>query len=119
MSTSKAMLPILWKLNPTHPNLLPASYREDIPGHYVRKPLYSREGENIRIVAGDLQLESDGPHAEAPCIYQGYAPLANHDGNYAVLGCWVIDGQAAGLGIREDASAITRDSSRFVPHYFV
>ncbi len=119
LMSSKAMLPILWKLNPKHPNLLPASYRQDIPGAYVRKPLYSREGENIRIVAGDLQLESDGPHADAPCIYQGYAPLAEYDGNHAVLGCWVIDGQAAGLGIREDSSPITRDSSRFVPHYFV
>lgn len=119
LMSSKAMLPILWKLNPGHPNLLPASYRDDLPGDYVRKPLYSREGENIRIVAEHLQLESDGPHRDAPCIYQGYAPLAEYDGNHAVLGCWVIDGQAAGLGIREDASPITRDSSRFVPHYFV
>ncbi|WP_435607780.1 glutathionylspermidine synthase family protein [Pseudomonas knackmussii] len=117
--SSKAMLPILWQLNPGHPNLLPASFQNDLPGAYVRKPLYSREGENIRIVAGDLRLESDGPHADAPCIYQGFAPLAEYDGNHAVLGCWMIGGQAAGLGIREDASPITRDSSRFVPHYFI
>lgn len=117
--SSKAMLPILWQLNPGHPNLLPASFQDDLPGAYVRKPLYSREGENIRIVAGDLRLESDGPHADAPSIYQGFAPLAEYDGNHAVLGCWMIGGQAAGLGIREDASPITRDSSRFVPHYFI
>lgn len=116
--SSKAMLPILWQLNPGHPNLLPASFNDNLPGAYVRKPLYSREGENIRIVAGDLYLESDGPHADAPCIYQGFAPLAEYEGNHAVLGCWMIGGQAAGLGIREDASPITRDSSRFVPHYF-
>ncbi|MEL7941203.1 glutathionylspermidine synthase family protein [Pseudomonas delhiensis] len=119
LMSSKAMLPILWQLNPGHPNLLPASFRDDLPGAYVRKPLYSREGENIRIVAGDLRLESDGPHGDAPCIYQAYAPLAEYAGNHAVLGCWVVGEQAAGLGIREDASPITRDSSRFVPHYFI
>jgi glutathionylspermidine synthase len=31
----------------------------------------------------------------------------------------MVDGQAAGLGIREDATPITRDSSRFLPHYFI
>lgn len=117
--SSKAMLPILWRLNPGHPNLLEASFHADLPGAYVRKPLYSREGENIRIVDGQRLLESDGPHAAAPCIYQAYAPLVEVDGAHAVLGCWMIGDSAAGLGIREDASPITRDSSRFVPHYFI
>ncbi|MBF0307442.1 MAG: glutathionylspermidine synthase family protein, partial [Alphaproteobacteria bacterium] len=31
---------------------------------------------------------------------------------------WVIGNETAGLGIREDQGLITRDSSRFVPHYF-
>ncbi|WP_044871703.1 glutathionylspermidine synthase family protein [Pseudomonas sp. LFM046] len=118
LMASKAMLPLLWQRYPDHPNLLPASFKDDLPGAYVRKPLYSREGENILIVDGDRRLESPGP-SQGPFIYQGFAPLAEVDGNHAVLGSWVIGDQAAGLGIREDASPITRDSSRFVPHYFI
>jgi glutathionylspermidine synthase len=33
-----------------------------------------------------------------------------------VLGAWVIGGEAAGLGIREDDGPITTNFSRFVPH---
>jgi hypothetical protein len=34
-----------------------------------------------------------------------------------VLGCWVVGGHAAGLGVRESTSLITDASARFVPHY--
>jgi len=40
------------------------------------------------------------------------------DGNYPVIGSWVIASRSAGIGIREDATPITRDTSRFVPHFF-
>jgi glutathionylspermidine synthase len=33
-----------------------------------------------------------------------------------VLGAWVVDGEAAGLGIRESDGLITDDLSFFVPH---
>jgi glutathionylspermidine synthase len=33
-----------------------------------------------------------------------------------VLGSWVIGGEPAGLGIREDDGLITGNFSRFVPH---
>ncbi|MNZ73025.1 putative acid--amine ligase YgiC [compost metagenome] len=114
----KALLPILWQLFPAHPNLLPASFRDDLPRPKVRKPLYSREGENIRILTADTTLASDGPHEQAPCIWQAYAPLPNFAGSYPVLGCWMVGDSAAGLGIREDDGPITRNSSRFVPHFF-
>lgn len=117
--SSKAILPILWKLNPNHPNLLPASFHADLPQPYVSKPLCAREGQNIRIVDNHNSLNSDGPHSNDPLIYQAYAPLPCFDGHYPVLGCWVIGDQAAGLGIREDATLITRNSSRFLPHYFI
>jgi glutathionylspermidine synthase len=35
-----------------------------------------------------------------------------------VIGSWIIAGESAGIGIREDDSPITRDTSRFVPHRF-
>ena len=37
-------------------------------------------------------------------------------GRYAVLGAWVIDGEAAGMGIRESESLITGNLAQFVPH---
>jgi glutathionylspermidine synthase len=33
-----------------------------------------------------------------------------------VLGSWVIDGTAAGIGIRESTTPITDNLSAFVPH---
>jgi glutathionylspermidine synthase len=36
-----------------------------------------------------------------------------------VIGSWVIGGDPAGIGIREDDSPITKNTSRFLPHYFV
>ena len=44
--------------------------------------------------------------------------LPAFDGNYPVIGSWIIGDDAAGIGIREDDTPITRNTSRFVPHYF-
>ncbi len=38
---------------------------------------------------------------------------------HSLIGSWVIGDQAAGIGIREDDSLITRDTARFVPHAIV
>ncbi|WP_081484176.1 glutathionylspermidine synthase family protein [Beggiatoa alba] len=42
----------------------------------------------------------------------------NYEGNYPVLGTWIVGDIASGLGVREDVSPITKNSSRFVPHLF-
>ncbi|CCJ99624.1 Similarity with glutathionylspermidine synthase, group 1 [Cronobacter malonaticus 507] len=31
--------------------------------------------------------------------------------------CWIVGDEPAGIGIREDGSLITKDTSRFIPHY--
>jgi glutathionylspermidine synthase len=117
--SNKAILPILWELFPDHPNLLPAYFTpERLAGKYVRKPFLSREGLNVAIVGGPSSVATPGPYDEKQSIYQAIAPLAHHDGHYAVLGSWVIAGESAGIGIREDTSAVTGNLSRFVPHYF-
>jgi glutathionylspermidine synthase len=46
------------------------------------------------------------------------AKLPEFAGNHAVIGSWVVASRAAGIGIREDDGPITRDTSRFVPHFF-
>jgi glutathionylspermidine synthase len=118
--SNKAILPILWELFPEHPNLLPASFE---PGRfatdYVKKPLYSREGANVTIDAGGRVIDSPGDYGGEGFIWQAYHALPQFGGNHTVIGSWVVGDEPAGIGIREDASPITRNTSRFVPHYFV
>lgn len=116
--SNKGILPILWELNPNHPNLLPAYFQNNKLDKYVKKPLLSREGANITIVDGNNKIETQGEYGEEGYIYQGYAPLPNFNGNFPVIGSWVIDGVSAGMGIRESNDLITGNLSRFIPHIF-
>jgi len=117
--SNKGILPILWELYPNHPNLLAAYTEPSKLEWHVKKPLYSREGANITIVTGSEELEkSEGKYGEEGYIYQDLALLPKLDGNHPVLGSWVIDGQSAGMGIRESTSLITNNFGRFVPHIF-
>jgi glutathionylspermidine synthase len=116
----KGLLPILWELFPDHPNLLPAYFE---PGHlteYAKKPLYSREGANVGLHSahGTVQ-QADGPYGAEGHIFQALRLLPNFDGHYPVIGSWLVDGEPAGMGIREDPSPITTNISRFVPHYIL
>jgi glutathionylspermidine synthase len=115
----KSILPLLYERYPGSPYLLPASF-DPLPGSYVRKPIHGREGSNIQVVIdGRVVLETDGPYGEGPFVYQSYAPPAHFEGRYPVLGAWIVNGKACGMGIREDDGAITRNTSRFLPHRMV
>ncbi|HUP94667.1 MAG TPA: glutathionylspermidine synthase family protein [Burkholderiales bacterium] len=115
----KAILPILWELNPGHPNLLPTYFDAAPLGErYVRKPLYSREGANVEIHGPRGVFAQPGTYGAEGYVYQGYSPLPEFDGNYPVIGSWIIADEPAGMGIREDATPVTGNTSRFVPHYF-
>ena len=117
--STKGILPILWELNPGHPNLLAASVTAPPTGDWVKKPRFSREGANVAVHQADGQnLETPGTYGQEGFIYQQLAPLSNFDGYYPVLGSWIIGGEAAGLGIRESTALITDYRSRFVPHLF-
>ena len=118
--SNKGLLPILWELFPDHPNLLPAyELAAPLGGHYIRKPKLSREGNNVAWVEGGVILEeTSGDYGHEGHVYQALAPLPDFDGHRPVFGVWVIDHEAAGLGIREDTRRITGNLSRFVPHYF-
>ncbi|MDH6225423.1 glutathionylspermidine synthase family protein [Streptomyces sp. MJP52] len=114
--SNKALLAVLWELYPGHPNLLPAYV--DGPREmasttgYVAKPLLGREGAGVTL----HEAGSGAPVREEPCCYQELAPLPSFDGNRVVLGAWVVDGEAAGLGIRESAGPVTDTYARFLPH---
>ena len=114
--SNKALLAILWEMNTGHPNLLPAYFDAGRLGaEYVRKPLLSREGENVSLVR--RRGVARGPAARG-FVYQGVARLPAFDGRYPVIGSWIVGDQPAGIGIREDDTPITKNTSRFVPHYF-
>ncbi len=118
--SNKGILPILWEMYPNHPNLLEScSEAGRLNGAHVRKPLFSREGANIAYHEGGTTLLTEGSYGTEGYIYQEAKPLPDFDGNYPVIGSWVVNGQPAGIGIREDNSPITRNTSRFVPHYFI
>jgi glutathionylspermidine synthase len=121
--SNKALLVVLWELNYGHPNLLPAYFDERrFAGEYAKKPLLAREGSNVtlrRSVGGRIAtIEQPGEYGREGFVYQGLAPLPEFEGRYPVVGSWIVGDEPAGLGIREDDSPITRNSSRFVPHYF-
>jgi glutathionylspermidine synthase len=117
--SNKAMLAILWELFPSHPALLPCYRDAGLLGPtYVKKPVFSREGANITIIQqGKVSHQQDGPYGSEGYIYQALAENESIDGAWPVLGVWMIDGEPAGLGIREDTQRITANASRFVPHW--
>jgi glutathionylspermidine synthase len=124
--SNKGILPILWELYPNHPNLLEAHFDgpHAMPA-YVRKPIYSREGANIRLVRqGAPPIVTDGPYGDGPVIFQALAPdcvfpdESTRTPRYPVLGLWMIDQECGGLGIRESLGPITDNLSSFIPHYF-
>lgn len=121
--SNKGILPLLWERHAGHPNLLEAYFEED-PAHsalgcsYVRKPLFSREGANIELIDQGRKAEVvDGGYGEGRWIRQAlHAPPA-FEGNYVIVGSWVVGDQAAGMSLREDAGPVTLNTSRFLPHF--
>ena len=120
--SNKGMLPLLWERHAGHPNLLPAYFEDDprsaeLANSYVRKPLFSREGANIELVeAGRRAPVLDQGYGEEGHIRQALHALTPFDGNYPVIGAWIVGDEPAGVGIREDESLVTQNLSRFVPH---
>lgn len=118
LAGSKALLAMMWKLYPEHPNLLPAFVNKpDSMQEYVAKPVFGWEGAGIRVVSKVGQFENAAAHTQGQReIYQQYTPLPKFNNKHVVLGTWVINGHAAGLGIRQSTSPITDTGAQFVPH---
>ncbi|WP_375449906.1 glutathionylspermidine synthase family protein [uncultured Devosia sp.] len=120
--SNKGLLPLLWQRHAGHPNLLAAYFPDDPKAgelsEFVRKPLLSREGENVTITRnGEVMAEAPGHYGEEGFIIQAYTPLFESAGGFAVLGSWIVGDRACGLAVREDKSPITANLSRFVPHF--
>jgi glutathionylspermidine synthase len=115
-----------WQRHKGHPNLLPCAFADTMAGSeiaaqpHARKPFFSREGADIALFDGANTHHGpeEGYGAEGH-IVQAYAPLAQADGNYAVIGSWIVGDECVAMSIREDTGPITRDLARFVPHCIV
>ena len=123
--SNKMLLKYLYDLFPSSPYVLPCTFLKPgakgaHPANYVKKPVYSREGANITIVAnGAVLAETTGDYGEEGFLYQQYFEHPSFDGNVPVIGSWIIGGEPAGMGIRESSGLITNNTSRFCPHYIV
>ena len=141
--SNKALMPLLWRLFPGHPNLLPAFFEADVAealrggipapnvarafaaaedalrAGYVSKPIFSREGAGVIIHEAGRETERapDDTYDDHPRIIQALARLPDFGGFYPVIGAWIVGQTCVGMGLREDASRITHNLSRFKPHY--
>jgi glutathionylspermidine synthase len=123
--SNKGALALLWDMEPGHPNLLPTYFAEDrrtssLGKRFAEKPIWSREGANVLLMGGDEELgRTGGSYGAEGFVRQGLADMQSFDGNYPVLGSWLVGNHSAGMGIREDRSRITSNRSRFVPHAII
>ena len=120
--SNKGLLALLWEMFEGHLNLLPAYFEDDaraaeLSGTFVRKPLLSRRGANVEIVReGNVEVRKDGPYGGEGFVVQAFNPLPDFDGRYPLIGCWMVAGGAAGLGIREGRDLVTTENANFIPH---
>ena len=119
--SNKALMPMLWRMFPGHPNLLPSYFEDELhlatQSKLVKKPIFSREGANVSFIEnGKTVLSAQGPYGEEGFIYQEYFPMAKFADNHTLIGSWLVGDKAAGISVREDTSVITQDLSRYLPH---
>lgn len=117
--SNKAILPFLWELFPESPYLLPTVFGKGAPkwtDSYVVKPILAREGANVTIMKDGAEVaKTEGVYEKSEVINQALYPLPNFSGKYPVIGSWCVDGEACGMGIREDG-LITGNTASFIPH---
>lgn len=114
---SKAILKLLWELNPGHPLLLETSDRPLAGKKQVEKVIFGREGHNTRIIDADGQeiASMAGEYGEFDRIYQAYAEFPRDDeGNYYQAGVFFAYEPCA-LGFRY-GDIILGDTAMFSGH---
>lgn len=117
--SSKAILPILWRLFPHHPCLLAADFHITDHLHrsgYAIKPINGRGGADVRLVSGrreqELEEEAartasdegspDDAKLRGSVVYQELCPLPRYGQMRVQLSPWVVGGSYAGTVLRLD-----------------
>lgn len=120
--SNKGLLALLWRFHKGHPNLVPAYFSgetgDDLGPEWVEKPLYSREGANIRFVSAGVETAATpGPYGEEGFIRQRRIAIPDFGAGQAIVGAWVVASQPAGMLLREDKAPATGNAARFLPHF--
>ena len=110
--SNKAVLPLLWDMFPGHPNLLEAA-TVPLGRPCVAKPAFGREGRGVFFVDSDTAPAADAQLG--PLVYQARFDIPEFDDKTPVIGSWIVDGTAGGIGVRE-GGRITDNGAAFVPH---
>ncbi|KAK6949470.1 hypothetical protein Daesc_009550 [Daldinia eschscholtzii] len=127
--SNKALFAILWDLFQDDPRskwLLPTYFENEAPAsltRFARKPIFAREGADVLLQADGkvIQDAATGYYGKEGYVIQELALLPEFKDDkgapyYPVLGLWFVDGDVAGMGIREDKTPITTNGSWFIPH---
>ena len=116
--SNKYILVLLSELFPTSKYILKAwSEPSSLYSSYCKKPLFSREGENVSLIKWNETIEENsGDYGTEGYIYQELVDLQPYHGMHPIIGSWIIGGESVGIGIRESQSKITNNQSLFVPH---
>lgn len=126
--SNKGLLAVLWELFQNDPDrsrhLIPTWFEGQQPSglrDYVRKPLLGREGGGVTVVRDGRPVEAvESEYGAEGHVIQAFAPAPVFDApegrRHAVCGAWMVDGDPAGMGVRESAGLITDNQSFFVPH---
>jgi glutathionylspermidine synthase len=123
--SNKMMLKYIYELFPDSPYLLPCIYLRPgetatLPQGYAKKPVFSREGENVSLVLDGTTLEeTGGDYGDTGYVYQEYFELPEFGGKHPIIGSWIIGDEPAGMGIRESSGRITNVTSSFCAHYIM
>lgn len=116
---SKGMLVELAEEYPDSPHILKAGWgdRPTGIGSYVSKPLFGREGENVRVYNGNgLREEAEGEYGDQPRIWQQFIELPkDSDGDIYQAGVYWAK-QPCGLGYRRRDGLIIDADSEFIAH---
>ncbi len=122
LMSNKAILKLLYDLFPDSPYVLPCYLSRPEHGVFCKKPVFSREGHNVSILdirnweEHVLLPETEGDYNKGAYIYQQYVEPVAYSGHYPVIGSWIVGGEPAGIGIRENRTEVTDNLSEFVPH---
>ena len=116
--SNKAILPVLHELFPDSPYLLRAGFEPIGETMWSSRSTRAKGRTSRSSQDGRTIAETGGDYTEGPHVYQEFHPLPSFDGRYPVIGSWIVNGHACGMGIREDDGLITRNTSRFLPHLF-
>ena len=117
LMSNKLLLCVLSDLFPDSPYILRCAKSPSGMDSYCQKPVFGREGANVRLVSGGrLAGQTGGEYGGGGFVYQELASLPCFGGRYPIVGSWVVGGEAAGMGIREAQSPITDNMSEFIPH---